>query len=166
MIIIHEEEDNDMAYADTRAAIVIPLESWMDRECIQPVHFFKRYVETECFDMFHHHTKPDISKFMKSVTKEMWKQFSNEFAYSFGKIPSETTEFVVFGYIDGFTTYFYKCLRYFSHMPSENLRLDLIKYYDFVFKNKNRYWDDDDLDVLQEHIDRLRKLSLVISDGE
>lgn len=156
--MIGNEDDCEM-FHNRPKVVVNQMESFIDRECIQPIHFFKRYVDTECFDIYHN-TKPDISRFIKSITKEMWKQFSKEFAYSFGKHPSDTTESVVFGYIDGFTTYFYKCLRYFSQMPSENLRLDLIKYYDFVFEKKIRYWNDDDLDILQHYVDQLRELSL------
>lgn len=154
------EDDSEISYSNSRI-VVNQLESLMDSECTRPIHFFKRYVDTECFDIYHN-TKPDISKFIKSITKEMWKQFSKEFAYSYGKNPSDIKDSVEFGYINGFTSYFYKCLRYFSQMPSENLRLDLIKYYDFVFEKKIRYWKDDELDILQQHIDQLREWSLII----
>lgn len=129
-------------------------------ECVEPVHFFKRYVEAECYDIYHG-VKPDLPKFMKSVTKEMWRQFSKEFAYSFGKYPSESiTDCVAFGYTRGFTAYFYKCLRYFACSPTESLREEIVKYYDAVFGKKDRYWDDGDLDALERYIGRLRCMEL------
>lgn len=126
-----------------------------ESECIFPVDFFKRFVHHECRCIFHGHQKPDPEHFLKSITSQMWSEFQNEHDYYFGKgaVVDHLERVVVFGYIQGFCHYLFKCLRYYTDHPGDDqLRNAIIRLYHLTFGRRRRYWGDDDLDDLKSYI--------------
>jgi hypothetical protein len=127
--------------------------------CVFPIHFFKRFMDYECFNIFHEETPPDIPYMFESLTKTQWKQFQNEYEYSFGKTEmGNNDKEIVFGYTDGFCRYLFQCIRFYMKHPTEKLRQEILKAYGLIFESIPRVWDDVQLDNLHNIIEKLKQL--------
>jgi hypothetical protein len=151
-------EDLELNPIERPRVLVNPFESQTQNDLYRPVDIFKTFVDRECYEIENENKKPYPLELIKCVTRPMWKEFSKEFQYFYGRLPTNWLDIgpVMFGYTQRFTSYFYKCLRYYTEHPSTKLGKEIISAYDVVYGKRKRMWDDEDLDELEVFMKTLR----------
>jgi hypothetical protein len=156
---MHDMEDVEGHNTSEQPRILVnPFDLQAQNDLYLPVDIFKVFVDHECYEIENENKKPYPMELIKCVTRQMWKEFSKEFQYFYGRPPASWFDIgpIMFGYTHRFISYFYKCLRYYTDHPSAKLGIDILSAYNVVFGKRKRMWDDEDLDELEVFMKTLR----------
>lgn len=131
-----------------------------------PIHFFQKQIKLICQQLSNknitwNETDEIISNFWtKIITKKMLQEYYCEYKYAYGKGLIENHKIISLGYIEGMKQYLIKIIHIYVHMSDKNsdrsmkLKNHILESHKILFCKK-RYWDDDEIDRIDNIINKL-----------